>query len=66
MVSTRCSIYYITCGEVVVHIYRQIINDKIYLEVEGGDNHVALLVPLMDENNPARSPSCPEGEWKIH
>jgi hypothetical protein len=62
--STRCSIRYITCGNVAIHIYKQMIDDKIYLEVEGGDSYVELLVPIMDADNPARSPAAPDGIWE--
>lgn len=64
--STRCSIRYITCGNVKIHIYRQLVDEKIYLEVKGADTGVELLVPIMEANNSERSPTCPEGNWKDH
>ena len=62
--STRCTIRYITCGNVEIHIYKQMIDDKIYLNVTSDDTDIELLIPIMNANNPARSPTCPDGIWK--
>lgn len=64
--STRCSIFYVTCAGLTVHIYKEMIDNKIYLEVDNPEERVEILVPLISSpTGQNRDPvKAPDGRWE--